>query len=126
MTKREMESRIIELEAEIASLKERIAKKESPKQTKATKSSNKVIAFTDVSEYISQLNTVTAREEAHNIINGLKKSTLQAIAKHYSIPVGASYTVTQLKTVIVEGVIGAKLHHDVLLNTNLNSRPSFV
>jgi len=89
---------------------------------KVDKTPNKVATVaipSNIEEIVNKLNTTKTREDASKLLASFKKDQLRDIANHFEIPVGASYTKEKLKISIVEGVIGAKLHHDVLLNTNL-------
>jgi len=100
---------------------------DKPHHSKATKSktanSTKVVELTDVSDITKHLDCVASREEAYNILEDLKKIDLYSVTKHYDIPVRKGATLVELKKAIVEGIIGCKLHHGVLLNTNLGSSP---
>lgn len=75
----------------------------------------------DIGEVRNKLEVMNSREEAEKYLVDLKlnKESLKQIAKFYNIAITTKDTNNRLVYKIVEGVVGAKLKFDVLLNTNL-------
>lgn len=75
----------------------------------------------NIKEICNKIEALNSREEAIQYLQSINinKNTLKAIVKQYNVPFTSKDTNAQLINKIVEGVVGAKLRFDALLNTNL-------
>ncbi|NFO31872.1 hypothetical protein FDB41_16890 [Clostridium botulinum] len=75
-----------------------------------------------IREICKKLENINSRDEGIKYLKSLniRKNELKAIGKEYNIPFTTRDTNAQLIDKIIEGLVGAKLRFDALLNTNLS------
>ncbi|HBJ1648789.1 TPA: hypothetical protein LA462_003337 [Clostridium botulinum] len=83
---------------------------------------NKKSDIKGIREICKKLENINSRDEGIKYLKSLniRKNELKAIGKEYNIPFTTRDTNAQLIDKIIEGLVGAKLRFDALLNTNLS------
>ncbi|MCS6105068.1 hypothetical protein DWV12_13475 [Clostridium botulinum] len=83
---------------------------------------NKKFDIKGIREICKKLENINSRDEGIKYLKSLniRKNELKAIGKEYNIPFTTRDTNAQLIDKIIEGLVGAKLRFDALLNTNLS------
>ncbi len=83
---------------------------------------NKKSDIKGIREICKKLENINCRDEGIKYLKSLniRKNELKAIGKEYNIPFTTRDTNAQLIDKIIEGLVGAKLRFDALLNTNLS------